>query len=260
MGAGRRLRAPAGGVGGTRAELAAWLGRVARGAPLGRLEEAADGVCFLLVLDALTGGGGDRGGLLARANFRCGDADDRLRNLRLLDGALAASLPEGCPRRPSPDWELLALGNAREVLGLARWMRALALQNDPGGRRLSAYDGRARVREALQAQAGGGAGGAPGGAPPGEGAALARVQGQLLRSFLERLEEDLLLRLGKFEGGVAGAGAARARRDGLRARLEALEGCCLDSAGGGVGEGLAREMLAVLRRPMEVPGGEGGGS
>ena len=49
-------------------------------------------------------------------------------------------------------------------------------------------------------------------------------------------------------------------RDGLRARLEALEGCCLDSPGGGVGEGLAREMLAVLRRPMEVPGGAGAGS
>merc|ERR1719321_2023748 len=114
MGPGRRLRAPAGGVAGSRAELAAWLGRAARGAPLGRLEEAADGVCFLLVL-----------------------------------GALAASLPEGSPRRPSPDWELLALGNAREVLGLARWVRALALQNDPGGGRLSAYDGRARVREAL---------------------------------------------------------------------------------------------------------------
>lgn len=263
MGAGRRLRAPAGGAGGSRAELAAWLGRAARGAPLGRLEEAADGVCFLLVLDALTGapevGGGGGRGLLARANFRCGDADDRLRNLRLFDGALAASLPEGSPRRPSPDWELLALGNAREVLGLARWVRALALQNDPGGRRLSAYDGRARVLEALRAQAGRDAGGASEGAPPGKGGALARVQGQLLRSFLERLEEDLLLRLGKFEGGVAGAGAARARRDGLRARLEALEGCCLDSAGGGVGEGLAREMLAVLRRPMEVPATEGGG-
>ena len=166
MGPGRRLRAPAGGVAGSRAELAAWLGRAARGAPLGRLEEAADGVCFLLVLDALTGGASS---LLARANFRCRDADDRLRNLRLFDGALAASLPEGSPRRPSPDWELLALGNAREVLGLARWVRALALQNDPGGGRLSAYDGRARVREALRAQAGGGAGGAPGAVPPEEG-------------------------------------------------------------------------------------------
>ena len=257
MGPGRRLRAPAGGVAGSRAELAAWLGRAARGAPLGRLEEAADGVCFLLVLDALTGGASS---LLARANFRCRDADDRLRNLRLFDGALAASLPEGSPRRPSPDWELLALGNAREVLGLARWVRALALQNDPGGGRLSAYDGRARVREALRAQAGGGAGGAPGAVPPEEGGGLARVQGQLLRSFLERLEEDLLLRLGEFEGRVAGTAATRAQRDGLQARLEALEGCCLDASGGGVGEGLAREMLAVLRRPMEVPGGAGAGS
>ena len=251
---GPRLRAPSAPGRGGRGELAGWLGRAARGTPLERLEVAADGVAFLLVLDGLAGGRLP-GEFLAKTNFRCRDADDRLRNLRLFEGALASCLPEGSPRRPSPDWELVAHGNAHEVLGLARWIRALAVQNDPTGERLRAYDGRARVREALRAQAAE-AGGA---LPVSEGTntgVMARVQGQLLRSFLERLEEDLLRRLGEFEGRVGEATAARARRDELRARLEALECCCLESEGGGVREGLAREMLAVLRRPMSPAGRE----
>ena len=261
----RRLRAP-GKAPRTlgRHEMVEWLNQTLE-MELERLQDCADGVACCQLLEALAPGTVP----LHEVDFNSATEQTNARNLAVLARALRRA-----GLHKEYDAEKVARGNFRELNDLLQWLYALTLKNgaEPGG--ASAFDARVKALEtALRAGARKGrtpgarvtvemadrliprrrprerADGAPtgGSGRGGGGEPDADLKEHMLESLIERLEENLIIRLGHFDASMQAVEREKAMRDLMRGNL----GGALRACGEAPGSPLAARVEAIVATPVQ---------
>ena len=247
-----------------RHEMVEWLNQTLE-MELERLQDCADGVACCQLLEALAPGTVP----LHEVDFNSATEQTNARNLAVLARALRRA-----GLHKEYDAEKVARGNFRELNDLLQWLYALTLKNgaEPGG--ASAFDARVKALEtALRAGARKGrtpgarvtvemadrlipwrrprerADGAPAGGSGrgGGGEPDADLKEHMLESLIERLEENLIIRLGHFDASMQAVEREKAMRDLMRGNL----GGALRACGEAPGSPLAARVEAIVATPVQ---------